>query len=117
MFVSDLYKFINTCEDEYDLLKLGYLEELLKVPKPKLKAYAQKINADVVFFLQAKRSLFDDCPKFGAEYYYFMRGIVRFTDECVELLQTMSNVERKVLLDYIHLEACKHGKTLEREGV
>lgn len=117
MTICDLYKFVNSCEDEYDLLKLGYLEELLKQDKRNLKSYAQKINADVTMFLQAKRSLFDPFPKLGEEYYLFMRGIVRFTDECCQLISTMSKVERQVMLDYIELQACKHGKVLERESL
>lgn len=117
MSTEDLYKFIDSCNTEFDLLKLGYLEELLKQDKHKLKAYAQKINADVTMFLQAKRALFDPFPEVGSQYYEFMRSIVKFTDECCALLSSMSKVERKVLLDYIELQACKHGKTLERESL
>lgn len=114
MIAEDLYKFIDSCNTEFDLLKLGYLEELLKQDKRNLKAYAQKINADVTLFLQAKRPLFDPFPEVGREYYEFMRSIVQFTDSCCEALSRMSKVERKVMLDYIELQACKHGNTLER---
>ncbi len=112
--IQDLYKFIDQANCEVDLLKLGYLSHMLELPKRSLKAYAQKVNADVVYSLQERKALCERFPTFGENYKAYMKGIVQFTDECSILLKNISPVEKTYLKEYIKLQA-KHIKTLERK--